>query len=508
MILDLIPEPKNIELKQGVFSLSQDTRILYSAGLDDLAEMVTNYLPFQPVVAKLEESSGNFDNSVQLKIDPSVQCPIEGYKLLITSDQILITGTEISGVFYGFQTLRQLISVGSDQDINKGISLPCLEITDQPEFQWRGLHLDVSRHMFSIDFIKKFLDLMALHKLNRFHWHLTDDQGWRIEINQYPKLVEIGSRRKSTPYPHDRSKSDGEPYEGFYTQAQIREIIDHAAKRQITIVPEIEMPGHALAALAAYPELGCIGSGYEVCTTWGMQDDVFCAGNERVFSFLENVLDEVIGLFPGEFIHIGGDECPKTRWISCSRCQQRIQDQGLEDEYELQSYFIKRIETHLMAKGRRLIGWDEILEGGLAPNAAVMSWRGSEGGIQAANAGHDVVLTPNTHCYFDYYQSMDYSSEPPAIGGYLPLEKVYEFDPREGVNEEERIHVLGGQGNIWTEFIPTGEQVEYMTYPRACALSEVLWAGAGQEYQDFIPRLTSHLVRLANLGVNYRPLDE
>jgi hexosaminidase len=363
--------------------------------------------------------------------------------------------------------------------------------------------------MYPVPFIKKFVDLLALHKYNIFHWHLTDDQGWRIEIKQYPKLTEIGSQRAATPIPADRRQLDGKPYGGYYTQEEIKAVVTYAQERFITVVPEIEMPGHAVAALASYPELGCRGAGYEVRTTWGIAKDVFCAGNDAVFTFLENVLTEVLALFPSEYIHVGGDECPKDRWQECPKCQARIQAEGLADEHELQSYFIQRIERWLNAQGRRLIGWDEILEGGLAPNATVMSWRGSQGGIEAANAGHDVVMSPTTHCYFDYYQSQDQANEPPAIGGFLPLEKVYSFNPLpEEIAPDQAHHILGGQGNVWTEYLPRQEQVEYMTYPRATALAEVVWSEpARRDYDDFLARLEPHLRRLASLKVNYRQLD-
>ncbi len=360
-----------------------------------------------------------------------------------------------------------------------------------------------------VAFIKKFIDLMALHKYNVFHWHLTEDQGWRIEIKQYPKLTTVGARRAATPIPADRTQSDGKPYDGYYTQEEIKAVVAYAQERFITVVPEIEMPGHAVAALTSYPELGCRGEGYEVRTTWGIAKDVFCAGNEAVFTFLENVLSEVLELFPSEYIHIGGDECPKDRWQECPKCQARLQAEGLADEHELQSYFIRRIEGWLDAQGRRLIGWDEILEGGLAPNATVMSWRGSQGGIDAANAGHDVVMSPTTHCYFDYYQAEDQASEPSAIGGFLPLERVYSLNPIPAdIAPDKAHHVLGAQGNLWTEYIPTEAQADYMTYPRATALAEVAWSEpAGRDYADFLARLATHLGRLDRLGVKYRPLD-
>jgi hexosaminidase len=359
-----------------------------------------------------------------------------------------------------------------------------------------------------VEFVKKYIDLLAIHKMNRFHWHLTEDQGWRIEIMKYPKLAEISAWRDESLIGHASEKPrqfDGKPHGGFYTQDEIREVVAYAAERYITVVPEIEMPGHSQAALAAYPELSCTGGPFKVQTMWGIHEDVYCAGNEKTFEFLENVLAEVLELFPGEYIHVGGDECPKDRWEKCPKCQSRIKSEGLEDENELQSYFIKRMEKFLNAHDRRLIGWDEILEGGLAPNATVMSWRGEEGGIKAAKAGHDVVMAPTSHTYFDYYQA-DPENEPLAIGGMLPIETVYSYDPVPAeLNEEQITHILGVQAQVWTEYIPTPEKAEYMAYPRACALAEIAWTPADQkDYERFSRSLARHLKRLDMLDVNYR----
>jgi hexosaminidase len=351
--------------------------------------------------------------------------------------------------------------------------------------------------------------LMALYKFNYFHWHLTEDQGWRIEIKKYPKLAEVAAYRNETIVGHHSDRPhqfDGQRYGGYYTQEDIKEIVDHAGKHYVTIVPEIEMPGHSQAALAAYPELGCAGGPYEVATRWGIFKEVYCAGNEKTFEFLEGVLTEVIELFPGKYIHIGGDECPKDRWNECDRCQARIKEEGLEDENELQSYFTKRIETFLLAHDRRLIGWDEILEGGLAPEATVMSWRGTKGGIEAAKLNHDVIMTPTHFCYFDYYQSKEKSGEPLAIGGFLPLDTVYSFEPvPDELTVEEAKHILGAQGNVWTEYIKTPEHVEYMAYPRACALAEAVWTPKGNKnFNDFLKRMEEHYQRLNALNVNAR----
>jgi hexosaminidase len=375
--------------------------------------------------------------------------------------------------------------------------MPCVEIADSARFQWRGMHLDVCRHFFPKEFVKKYINLMASYKLNTFHWHLTDDQGWRIEIKKYPALTEIGSKRS-------RTAGDSTPYGGHYTQQDIRDVVKYARERFVTVVPEIEMPGHSLAALAAYPEFSCSGGPFKVGTDWGVFEDVYCAGNEKTFDFLEDVLTEVIKLFPGDVIHIGGDEVPKTRWHSCPKCQARMRTEGLASEGELQSYFVRRIEKFLNAKGKRIIGWDEILEGGIAPNASVMSWRGTDGGIAAAKAGHDVVMTPGTYCYFDHYQGK--SGEPVAIGGYLPIDSVYAYEPVPAeLSETEAKHILGAQGNMWTEYIPDEKHVEYMLMPRMLALSEMLWERKGsKDFSDFMRRVGVHYDRLAFRDVNFR----
>ena len=433
----------------------------------------------------------------------------EGYELAVSSEAIVIRALEPAGVFYGIQTLRQLLAHQASlyQDAAQtGWYIPGVMIEDKPRFRWRGLHLDVARHMFSVEAIKRYIDLMALHKMNTFHWHLTDDQGWRIEIKEFPKLTTIGSKRTATPIPSNRDQSDGNPYEGFYTQEQVKEIVTHAASRYVNIVPEIEMPGHALSALASYPHLGCSGGPYQVGTSWGVFEDVFCAGNEKVYDFLEQVLSQIMELFPGEYIHIGGDECPKTRWNDCPKCQAVITEHGLKDAHELQSFFIKRIAAFLSSKGRRMIGWDEILEGGLAPDATVMVWRDRTYGAESAQLGHDVIMCPTDYCYFDYYQSEDQDAEPPAIGGCLPLEKVYSFEPLpDTISTEQVVHFLGGQGNVWTEYISSPEQVEYMAFPRTTALAEVLWSPRGSRgYDDFTGRLSTFLEHLKRAGINYR----
>lgn len=424
----------------------------------------------------------------------------EAYSLEVNAQGVQISASHENGFFYGVQSLIQLLP--PDKKI---ANLPYLEIEDEPRFAWRGLHLDVGRHFFPVEFIKKYIDLMAFYKFNTFHWHLTEDQGWRIEIKQYPKLTEVGSKRKETIFEKnfDPYVGDGKPYEGFYTQEEIKEVVAYAEERQVTIVPEIEMPGHSLAALAAYPELGCGPGPYEVGTRWGVYEDIYCP-SELTFEFLENVLTEVMDLFPSEYIHIGGDEAPKTVWERSPVAQQVIRREGLKDEYELQSYFIQRIEKFLNANGRQLIGWDEILEGGLAPGAAVMSWRGEAGGIEAAEAEHYVVMSPNAEMYFDHYQA-DPENEPLAIGGYTTIESVYDYEPiPENLEEEYHSYVMGAQANVWTEYMKTSDHVEYMVYPRAVALAETVWTKPeNKDWEKFQSKLTHQFKLLDARAVNY-----
>lgn len=438
-------------------------------------------------------------------IQPDTILPDEWHQLTVTPEGITITSPSEEGIHRGSRTLIQLLEQGRETG-----SLPCLTITDWPRFPWRGMHLDPCRHFWSVEFTKKYIDLLARYKMNSFHWHLTDDQGWRIEIKEHPNLTEVGAWRKGSQVgPYSRLEYDTVRYGGFYTQDEIREVVAYAKARHINVVPEIEMPGHALAALAAYPHLGCThpggqaGGPYEVERGWGVFADVFCAGNDSVFSMLEDVLTEVMELFPSEIIHIGGDECPKERWKECAKCQRRMKDEGLKDEHELQSYFIRRIEKFVNGKGRKIIGWDEILEGGLAPNATVMSWRGTEGGIAAARSGHYAVMSPGSHCYFDHYQG-DPANEPLSIGGYTPLQKVYGYEPIPAeLKPEEHKYILGAQGNLWTEYILTPEHVEYMAVPRMLALAEVLWTPKEKRDEaDFIRRLEKEFVRLDEMGVN------
>ena len=508
----IIPLPLSIKKLPGNFTFTAKSKIILSI-VDDENRLVADFLArlvknptglILPVVQGDKAST----NSVFMSIDTSV-ANTEGYTLTVTPKRIVIKARTSVGLFYAVQTIRQLLPPEVEKYFCNGKfqKVPSCEIIDEPRFGYRGMHLDVCRHMFPIEYIKRYIDMIALHKMNTFHWHLTDDQGWRIEIKKYPKLTEIGAFRKGTVIGHAAKKpaySDGEAYGGYYSQKEIKDIVLYAKSQFVTIIPEIEMPGHSLAALAAYPRLSCTGGPFEVRQTWGIGEDVYCAGKEETFKFLEDVLSEVIDLFPGEYIHIGGDECPKTRWVKCPLCRKRIKNEGLQDEKELQSYFIKRIEKFLISKKKRLIGWDEILEGGLAPEATVMSWRGVAGGIEAAKQRHDVIMTPNEYMYLDYYQDDPYT-EPLAIGGYLPLEKVYSFDPQFGkLNAEEQKHILGIQGNVWTEYMPTPKHMEYMAYPRMFAIAEVGWTPVSKkDFEDFLTRFSVQSRRYNKIGINY-----
>lgn len=495
----VIPKPVAMELTGGSFALGPDLAIVAPGDLTAEGEFLKTRLNDGGITRSEVRSSAVTKRSIMLSLDGS-DLPPEGYRLEVLPDRVDLRGADAAGVFHGIQTLMHLLPAAGTQDP----TLPCLRITDHPRFAWRGMHLDVCRHFFPVEFVKTYIDLLARYKMNRFHWHLTDDQGWRIEIKRYPRLTEVGAWRDGSMVgPYSDQRFDNERYGGFYTQEQIREVVAYAAERHITIVPEIEMPGHAMAALASYPELGCTGGPYEVQRGWGVFEDVFCT-REETFTFLENVLAEVIELFPGEYIHIGGDECPKTRWKECVRCQSLMRREGLKDEHELQSYFIRRIEKFVNGKGRKIIGWDEILEGGLAPNAAVMSWRGTAGGTAAAEQRHPVVMSPGTPCYFDHYQG-DPSQEPLAFGGYNTVQNVLGFEPIPAeLPDSLHRYILGAQGNLWTEYITTREQVEYMALPRMCALSEVVWNPKGPRNEaDFIRRLETEFERLDGMGVNY-----
>lgn len=502
--VDLIPAPANLDLQPGRFDLDQpvtivvdDAAILPEAEM--LRKVLSSALPSGPDL-QVVQGPAPPKRTVFLAVPSDAELPAEGYKLRINPEGISLSAADRAGLFRGITTLEQLLPGKADAR-----SLPCLNITDHPRFPWRGMHLDVCRHFFDVDFVKKYIDLLARYKMNTFHWHLTDDQGWRIEIKNHPKLTEVGAWRSGSQVgPYSRRQYDSTHYGGFYTQEQIKEVVAYAAARHITVVPEIEMPGHALAALAAYPALGCTGGPYEVQKGWGVFDDVFCAGNDSVFTMLQDVLTEVMELFPGKYIHIGGDECPKERWKTCAKCQARMKAKGLKDEHELQSYFIQRIEKFVNGKGRKIIGWDEILEGGLAPNAAVMSWRGTEGGVAAAKEKHFAVMTPGSHCYFDHYQG-DPANEPLAIGGFTTVQKTYSYEPvPTELNAEEAKYILGAQGNVWTEYILTPEHVEYMAAPRMLALAEVLWTPKDlRDEASFVRRLERAFTWAGTAGINF-----
>jgi hexosaminidase len=507
----IIPQPVKITKSAGTFTLQQDTRIAAGKGLERIAGYLQGVLrPATGFPFPIESKPGG--RCIELRLDPRLQSlGKEGYHLSVGSNRIEIRAAQPNGVFYGVQTLRQLLPVAIYRQANlPGVAwkIPGVEIEDFPRFQWRGGHLDVGRHFSPKEFVLKYIDLLAMHKMNVFHFHLTEDQGWRIEIKKYPKLTQVGAWRKDTMLTNRPPTYTGKPHGGFYSQDDIREIIAYAADRFITIVPEIEMPGHSQAAIAAYPELGNTGEPLEVAINWGVIENVYNTEDSTI-RFLQDVLAEVLELFPSQFIHVGGDECPKKQWKESPRAQARIKQLGLKNEDELQSWFIHQMDTFLTAKGRRLVGWDEILEGGLAPGATVMSWRGEKGGIHAAQLGHDVVMAPNTHTYFDYYQAKDRTGEPYAIGGFLPLDKVYSYEPIPAdLTAEEAKHILGAQFQLWTEYIPNSKQVEYMAYPRACALSEAVWsAKEGRSYEGFLARMGHHTERLKALDVNFRKLD-
>lgn len=510
----VIPLPQEVSLTQeNPFKLNENVLIAYPENnallqrnaefLSEYIQQATNYAPKTKVIAAGEQVK----NAIVLGLDPSIANK-EGYVLTTTPEGININGQTENGVFYGIQTLRKSIPAEAKEAT---ILIPAGEIKDEPRFSYRGMHLDVGRHFFPKEFMKKYIDLLALHNMNTFHWHLTDDQGWRIEIKKYPKLTEIGSQRSRTVIGRNTQEYDNTPYGGFFTQEEAKEIVKYAQERYITVIPEVDLPGHMLAALAAYPEMGCTGGPYEVCPRWGIFEDVLCIGNDQTMQFLEDVMSEIIEIFPSKYVHIGGDEAPRTRWEKCPKCQARIKTEGLKAdknhtaEDRLQSYCMTRIEEFLNSKGRQIIGWDEILEGDVAPNATVMSWRGMEGGIKAAQLGHDVIMTPTSFCYFDYYQTADTKDEPLGIGGYVPIEKVYSLEPVPAVlTEEQSKHILGAQANLWTEYIHSSEHVEYMVLPRMAALAEVQWTQPEKkDFKDFTKRLARLMKFYQRDGFNY-----
>ncbi len=512
----IIPEPVNMVMETGAFTVTPKTKLVTAAANNKHAAFINDYL-MHNYGYKLQVSNKLSDAGIKLVTEKHAGDLKKGYELLVTPDGVKISG-ENEGLFYGVVTLLQLFPVEKDK---LTFSIPALTIQDYPRFGYRGMHLDVARHFFPVDFVKRYIDYLALHKMNYFHWHLTDDQGWRIQIKKYPKLTEVGAWRNGTiigRYPGTGNTNTR--IGGFYTQEQVKEVVKYAAERFITVVPEIEMPGHAAAAIAAYPELSAFpaeptikyypkesawggdSTGKQVIQSWGVYDDVFVP-TENTFKFLENVMDEVIALFPSKYIHIGGDECPKTNWKRSAFCQQLMKEKGLKDEHELQSYFIQRMEQYINKKGRTIIGWDEILEGGLAPNAIVMSWQGEKGGIEAAKQQHYVIMTPGNPVYFDHSQSTREDSV--TIGGYNPIEKVYAYEPIPAeLNAEQAKYILGAQANLWTEYISNPRKVEYMVFPRMSALSEVLWTPREKkDLKNFEQKLLTQFKRYSLWKANY-----
>ncbi len=516
--LAIIPQPNHVQVGEGAFSITPRTTVRASEEARATGEYLRDLLrPAMGFALSLEEATGNaaVADAILLTLKNADKAlGSEGYELAVSRESVVVRANTSTGLFYGIQTLRQLLPVEIESpDVVKGESwiLPAVTISDAPRFEWRGMLLDVCRHFFGVDAVKRFIDRIAMHKFNRLHLHLTDDQGWRIEIDAYPRLAEIASTRSETRIGKS-DKYDATPHGGIFTKAEIREIIAYAAARHIIVIPEIEMPGHSQAALAAYPKLGCRGSSYAVRTRWGISADVYCVGKDETVEFLKNVLDEVCELFPGPYVHIGGDECKKNAWKRCAHCQKRIKDMALKDEHELQSWFVSEINKHLSKNGKQMVGWEEILEGDLQAKATIMAWRGAgAGAVEAIHGGHSVVMAPGNYTYLDKYQGPK-ESEPLAIGGKVYLDVVYGFEP---VPEALRgtpgaSHIIGAQGQLWSEYIPNEEHLEYMAFPRACALSEVLWqpAATPRNCDEFRERLSVHMQRLTLQGINARPLDK
>lgn len=507
---EVIPMPQSITLSNSdnQFVLHSGTLISYTSGNEDMArnaQFLQTYLADQ-LGYTLRIEPGIASEGIVLKLVEGQAS--EGYTITVDADRVLVEATSPAGIFYGIQTIRKAVPV----EMGAVVGFPAGVITDAPRFAYRGAHLDVCRHFFSVDSVKTYIDMLVLHNMNKFHWHLTEDQGWRMEIKQFPKLTEIGSVRNGTMIRKDWNSNDSIQYGGFYIQEECREIVKYAADRYITVIPEIDMPGHMVAAVTAYPELGCTGGPYEVRTIWGVSEELLCAGNEKVYDFVDKVLDEVMDVFPSKDIHIGGDECPKTEWEKCPKCQSKIKALGLKKddrftaEQKLQAYFTKHVDEYLTKHGRNAIGWDEILEGGVSENATVMSWRGESGGIEAARLKHRVIMTPNTYCYFDYYQSKDCDNEPFAIGGFLPIKHVYDYEPLPAnLTPEEQSYIWGVQCNVWTEYIPTFSHVQYMMLPRGAALSEVQWSlPEAKDYEKFRNERLPRLIKIYELyGYNY-----
>jgi hexosaminidase len=515
-LLPLIPWPAQLERGSGTCRLARNVVIAVAPYAPEgaataawLAEALRQR-GLHPTVNLLGADSATPAGAITLvPADPGTPAAADSaYVLTVTPSGVTLGAGSAAGLFHGCQTFLQLLP--QELATQPVIEIPALHIHDWPRFPWRGMHLDCARHFMPMPFLKRFIDQLARLKYNVFHWHLTEDQGWRIEIKKYPRLTEIGAWRAETVLGFEKGPGDGIPHGGFYTQDEVREIVAYAAVRQITVVPEIEMPGHSLAALAAYPEFSCTGGPFKVATEWGVFEDVYCLGNDQTLTFLEEVMEEVLALFPSPFIHIGGDECPKKRWHECPRCQARMREEGLKDEDELQSWLIRRMDTFLRARGRRLIGWDEILEGGLASGAAVMSWRGETGGIAAAQAGHDVVMTPGDSVYFNFSQDQPETNPLLVLAQipHTPLAQVHQYEPvPDALSPAEAKHILGAQGQLWTEFMPTPQRVEHMAFPRAHALAEVLWSPrTARDYESFLTRLPATFQLLNNAGIAHGPI--
>lgn len=514
--INIIPQPRNIEHGNGYFKINGRTSIACdttNSEIFQIAKILQERINTGGDVYLMMDVKTTRNNYISLELCSDTSIGNEGYKLSVNKKSVILKANKPAGLFYGIQTILQLFPADiycKNKVENLDMEIPCVKISDSPEFSWRGMHLDVSRHFFPVEFIKKYIDIIAFHKMNIFHWHLTDDNGWRIEIKKYPDLTNISAwrvDREDKPWREREPQKEGEvtTYGGFYTQDEIREIVEYAQRRYVRIIPEIEMPGHTSEVFAAYPQYSCTGKMFTVRPgSYWPNREIFCAGNDSVFTFIQDILSEVADLFPFEYIHVGGDEADKKRWEECPKCQKRIKSEHLTGEKELQSYFIKRIEEFLISKNKKLVGWDEILEGGIAPEATVMSWRGIEGGIEATTLGHDVIMCPGNYCYFDHYQA-DPETQPVAIGGFTDLEKVYSFNPvPEGLSETEQKHIIGAQGNVWTEFISTSEHAEYMALPRMTALAEILWTPSDkQNYNDFRKRLDKQFFRFDFLNINY-----
>ena len=501
----VIPQPRSVNMQKGApFLLQSSTVITYTAGNDMQrnATFLSQWInELTGVKLGVQATKGKAKSVISLVIDAKAKDinNTEGYAINITNKGIVVRGKTAAGVFYGCQTLRKTMPVLKNADGTAVIEMPAVAITDEPRFEYRGMHLDCSRHFYKASFVKQYIDMIALHNMNRFHWHLTDDQGWRFAVDKYPKLATIASQRNGTMLGHCPNVIDHTPYGGYYTDEEIKDIIKYAADRYITIIPEVDMPGHMMAVLAAYPELGCTGGPYETAMRWGIFEDILCAGNPKSYEFLEAVLDKVCDLFPSRYIHIGGDEAPRTRWEKCPKCQAIIAKEGIvakdghSKEALLQGYLTHKVQAYLEAKGRRIIGWDELLGCDVDTTATIMSWRGSEPGAKGAKLGHDVIMTPMPHCYFDFYQTKDIRNEPVAIGNFLDVAKVYAMQPvADGLSPEAAKHIIGVQANVWTEYITCPEYVEYMILPRMAALAEVQWMPESQKNFDaFKKRITS-----------------